>query len=200
MTCSLTFYGSGKNNPASGAGVAKTSATAPASTPAAAAKTASLWQISKNRNEFDGYTAYTITLRGPQKEFLFLGYEKNDVPSKSLVRAGSSGWPNDSIMSPAGTYDFKTEKGDTISKKYTKTAKWSPTTGWKNDKNSFYFTYDSSESVKFWLQLFEENNFLTVRYNSKHVRRFQTAAFWEALAQEGITKDEIYAAVANEEA
>lgn len=164
--------------------------------PAAAKKPQnSLWVCQTSRNEFDGYTTYTFTLKGPQNEYLFVGYDKNDVPSKSLVRAGVH-WGN-SNYDNNGTYDFKTENKGTVSKKFSY-AEWSKDTGWKDGKNWFYFSYNKGESARFFINLFEDNNYLTVRHDG-NVRRFQTMGFWETVENSGITKQEIFDAIGNEE-
>ena len=176
------------------------SGTAPASAaaPVAAPKPVtahSLWQYTANRNEFDGYTTYTFTLRGPGNEFLFMGYDKYDEPAKSRVRAGSGGWGSGSLN--GGAYDIKTEAQGTISKKYSYAA-WSPQTGWINGKNALYFCYYKSESARFFVTLFEENSYLTLRHDNV-VRRFQTQGFWDTVESAGLTRQEISDAIANEE-
>ena len=152
----------------------------------------SLWVCQTSRNEFDGYTTYIFTLKGPQNEFLFMGYDKNDVPSKSLVRAGVN-WGGMSY----GTYDFKTETKGTVSKRFNN-AKWSKNTGWKDGSNWFYFSYNKGESARFFINLFEDNNYLTIRHDG-NVRRFQTMGFWETVEANGLTKQEIFDAIGNEE-
>lgn len=170
------------------------------SSPSAAKKPQnSLWVCQTSRNEFDGYTTYTFILKGPQNEYLFMGYDKNDVPSKSLVRAGvnwgsTGNWDYDKII---GTYDFKTENKGTVSKNF-RYASWSKDTGWKDGKNWFYFSYNKGESARFFINLFEDNNYLTVRHDG-NVRRFQTMGLWETVEANGLTKQEIFDAIGNEE-
>ena len=157
----------------------------------------SLWVCTTSRNEFDGYTTYTFILNGPQNEFLFLGYDKYDTPSMSKVRAGYSFdyWE----INNNGTYDFKTELKGTITKDFYNNANWSKKTGWKGKGESFGFTYDKNGGARFFIELFEENNYLTIRRNGSDVRRFQTQGFWETVESYGITKEEIDNAIANEE-
>ena len=155
----------------------------------------SLWTCSKNRNEFDGYTTYYFCLKGSDSQFLFVGYDKYDNSFNSKVRAGIY-WDRQ-YYNTKGTYDFKTETQGTVTKKYD-TEKYSPLTGWKEDKNSFYFTYNKNESAKFFLDLFGNNNYITLRHDEL-VRRFQTQGFWETVEANGITKEEILSAVSNEE-
>ena len=165
-----------------------------ASTAAAKKPQNSLWVCQTSRNEFDGYTTYTFTLKGPQNEVLFMGYDKNDVQSKSLVRAGVhwGGWGSND-----GTYDFKTESKGTVSKRFSE-ATWSKDTGWKDGNERFYFSYNKGESARFFINLFEDNNYLTIRHNG-NVRRFQTMGFWETVEANGLTKQEIFDAIGNEE-
>ena len=178
------------------AGIASGNSGSSKKTSTAAAKKPqnSLWVCQSNRNEFDGYTTYTFILKGPQNEVLFMGYDKNDVPSKSLVRAGVN-W--DVWGSSSGTYDFKTENKGTVSKGF-KNARWSKDTGWKDGKNYFNFSYNNGESARFFINLFEDNNYLTIRHDG-NVRRFQTMGFWETVENSGITKQEIFDAIGNEE-
>lgn len=154
--------------------------------------TNNLWQVTSTRNEFDGYTTYTFTLPGPSNTWLFVGYDKYDQPSQSKVRAGVTG--NDWYY---GTFDFKTEDGNKINKRFSY-ASWSRETGWKDGRNYFDFTWNKGESPRFFLDLFLENDFLTVRHSNK-VQRFQTSGLWEKIAAEGITKEELENAIANEE-
>lgn len=155
----------------------------------------SLWTCTKNRNEFDGYTTYYFCLKSSDSQYLFVGYDKNDNSFNSKVRAGIY-WDRQ-YYNTQGTYDFKTESQGTVTKKYD-TGRYSPLTGWKEDKNSFNFTYNKNESAKFFLDLFGNNNYITVRHDNL-VRRFQTKGFWETVEANGITKEEILNAVSNEE-
>lgn len=162
-------------------------------------KVNSLWTVRKNRNGFDEYTTYTFILRGPKEDkFCFFGYNKYDIQSKSVVRAGISWintWSGGDISE--GTYDIKTDDGNMISKNCRR-AKWSYNTGWKDGKDNFYFTYNQGESARFFINLFENNDYLVVRHRDI-VQRFQTEGFWETLEKNGITREEIEAAISNEE-
>ncbi len=166
-------------------------------TPSVKKTNSSLWTCISSRNDFDEYTTYTFILKGPQNEFLFMGYDKYDVPSMSKVRAGYSRdyWS----INNNGEYDFKTESKGTISKNFFNNASWSKKTGWKGESESFGFTYDKNGGAKFFINLFEENNYLTVRRNGTDVRRFQTQGFWETVESYGISREEIQNAIANEE-
>ena len=48
------------------------------------------------------------------------------------------------------------------------------------------------------LNLIQNNKFLTVRHRNL-VQRFQTSGFWDLVEAQGITKEEIENAIANEE-
>jgi len=177
----------------------KSSSRSTSSTKSTAAKKPanSLWTCTKNRNEFDGYTTYTFVCKGPEGEFLFMGYDKFDNSFNSRVRAGVC-WDDYYNTSNIGNYDFKTESQGTISKNFYY-AYWSYTTGWKdNSATRFAFCYNQNESARFFINLFENNKFLTIRHRDS-VRRFQAQGFWETVESHGVTKQEILDAIANEE-
>lgn len=150
-----------------------------------------LWVCTKNRNSFDEYTTYTFTLKGPGDYYLFFGYDKFDDATKSIVRAGVN-WSYSSY-----TYDFKKEDGSVVSKSFN-AATWSYEKGWKDNGSGFYFSYNKGESVRFFMNLYMNNNLLTVRQGNT-VQRFQTAGFLDALTAAGITLEELDNAIANEE-
>lgn len=185
-----------KQNVASSAPAAKTAAK-PA--PAAKKTVNTLWTVRKSRNEFDGYTTYTFTLKGPLEDRqIFVGYDKNDVESKSIVKAGIV-WGIGYGYSQTGTYDIKLDDGSKITKEYKNPyTYWSYDTGWKNGKEKFEFAWNKGESARFILDLISNNNYLTIRKGST-VQRFQTAGFWDFVESQGITKQEIENAIANEE-
>lgn len=158
-----------------------------------------LWTVRKSRNEFDGYTTYTFILKGPLEDRqIFVGYDKNDIESKSLVKAGFV-WGIDNAYSQTGTYDIKKEDGSKITKEYKNPyTYWSYDTGWKNGNERFKFSWNKGESARFILDLISNNDYLTIRKGST-VQRFQTAGFWDFVEAQGITKEEIETAIANEE-
>lgn len=168
------------------------SATSSAATPAKK-NVESLWTVRTNRNDFDEITTYTFTLKGTFSDtWCFFGYAKNDVASKSYVRAGIhwGQWETDTD----GVYELKSQDGNIISKRFSD-GEWSPTS---SNSDNFYYTRNTGESARFFMNLFENNDFLTVRHHDQ-VQRYQTAGFWDALEAAGITKDEIENALANEE-
>lgn len=161
-----------------------------------------LWTVRTNRNAFDEYTTYTFVLRGSSsKKICFVGYDKYDIPSKSIVRAGFSRGSGNiwTAENANGNYDVKEDNGNVISKKFkSEYVYWSYDTGWKNGNERFAFSYNNGESARFWIDLFGKNNFLTIRFD-EDVQRFQTAGFWDAVESAGITREEIEEAIANEE-
>ena len=156
-----------------------------------------LWQVSSYRNEFDGFTSYTFTVKCASGEMLYVGYKKSDIQINSRVYAGiywvAGNWSVGD--DPAGTYDIKKDDGTTVTKKFVDE--------WKNyldlsQKNFFYFGWNAKEGARWFLDLFTQNNMITLRRNNL-VRKFQTSGLLDKMAEVGITWDEIDAAIANEE-
>lgn len=166
------------------------------------------WQVTKNRNEFDEYTTYTFTCRTTTGQYLIVGYDKYDVSMYSLVRVGFYWSDNsDSVRSYDGNwpgiFDVKSENGDVYKVNLgdsTNDNKWSFKAGWKKAKNDYVqLTWSKAINQKELLEIYGSNNVVVVR-NEKYdfVKRFETAKFWEVLAANGITKEEIFAAIDNE--
>lgn len=167
------------------------------------------WEVTKNRNEFDEYTTYTFICRTTTGQFCFVGYDKYDNSMYSVVRAGFRWSENPDIVrltsgyGLGGTFEIKCDDGGIY--KTTRfysddRASWSFKSGWKtNNSYDFYFTYDKKLDVKELINVFGNNKVLAVRSSSyDFVKRFETAMFWEVLAANGITREEIYAAIDNE--
>ena len=157
-----------------------------------------LWQVSSYRNDFDGFTSYTFTVKAASGEMCFLGYKKCDIQTNSRVFAGVY-WPHDGVWTAGdratGSYDFKLNNGSVINKNLNDL--------WKNyldqsEKNYFYFAWNDDEGARWLLEMFTQNDLLTVR-KDKVVRKFQTAGLLDKMAEVGITWEEIDAAMANEE-
>ena len=166
------------------------------------------WEVSKNRNEFDEYTTYTFICRTTTGQFLFVGYDKYDNPMYSVVRAGirwfrfpdRDDWCNGYQF--YGVFDLKQDDGQIYKtvKFTTDCAGWSLKTGWKN-KGDFDFSYSKKQNIKDLINVFGSNDVLVVRNEEEdlnYVKRFETAMFWEVLAANGITKEELFAAIDNE--
>ena len=157
-----------------------------------------LWQVSSYRNEFDGFTSYTFTVKAATGEMLYVGYKKCDIEINSRVFAGIywvESWRWNRGDSPDGTYDFKLENGSIINKKFEDRTK--NYTDLSNE-NYFLFGWNSKEGARWWLNMLTQNNMITVRKN-KLVRKFQTSGLIEKMAEVGISWEEIEAAMANEE-
>lgn len=172
------------------------------------------WEVTKNRNEFDEYTTYTFICRTTTGQFLFVGYDKYDNPMYSVVRAGLS-WssdPDEFNMKRSsgmdGVFELKGDDGQIYKTQafdyYGPSHGWSYKTGWKatSSETDFYFTYTKNQSIEDFIKIFGSNNIVSVKgdthMGSPYVKRFETAMFWEVLAAQGITKDELFKAIDNE--
>lgn len=160
----------------------------------AKASTNNLWQVSSYRNDFDGFTSYTFTLKSVGGEFFYVGYNKNDAQIKSRVFAGICWYPNRS-SAQRGSYDFKIENGSVIKKEIND--EWYHYLD-KSKQNYFYFGWNSEEGARWWLDILTQNNMITVRRNNL-VRKFQTAGLLDKMAEVSISWEEIDAAMSNEE-
>lgn len=162
------------------------------------AVTNNLWQVSSYRNDFDGFTSYTFTVKAATGEMFYVGYKKCDIETNSRVFAGIywlESWRWNRGDSPDGTYDFKLDNGSIINKTFED--RWTNYTDLSKE-NSFMFGWNSKEGARWWLNMLTQNNIVTVRRNNL-VRKFQTSGLLDKMAEVGITWDEIDAAMANEE-
>lgn len=171
--------------------------------------TKSKWEVTQNRNEFDEYTTYTFICRTTTGQFLFVGYDKYDKSMYSVVRAGFK-WSGDpDYVNPkdgagcSGIYDIKGEDGQIYKTiKYKSAAYWSYKIGWKGSYDKGYdlrFTYNEQQNVVDLINMFGSNDVIAVRNEDyQYVKRFETALFWETLEANGITKEELFAAIDNE--
>lgn len=170
--------------------------------------TKSKWEVKQNRNEFDEYTTYTFICRTTTGQFLFVGYDKYDKSIYSLVRVGFYWSSNpDSVSSYDGQwgaiYDVKTESGDILKFDLSNSSndnKWSYKTGWKKGNGDIIqITWTKNLNQKELLEIFGSNKILSIR-NEKYqfVKHFETEYFWETLEANGITKEELFAAIDNE--
>ena len=154
--------------------------------------TNNLWSVSRYRNDFDGYTSYAFILSGSDDKKLYVGYNKYDAAVKSRVYAGIS-WTGESWC--YGNYDFKLQDGTAISKRLDD--EWYSYLD--NSKNNrIKFGWNSKEGPRWFINLFTQNDFVTIRRNNV-VRRFQTAGLLDKMAEVGITWEEIDAAISNVE-
>ena len=172
------------------------------------------WEVTKNRNEFDEYTTYTFICRTTTGQFLFVGYDKYDNPMYSVVRAGLS-WSSDPDQfnmkrssGMDGVFELKGDDGQIYKTQafdyYGPSHGWSYKTGWKatSSETDFYFTYTKNQSIEDFIKIFGSNSIVSVKgdthMGSPYVKRFETAMFWEVLAAQGITKEELFKAIDNE--
>lgn len=176
-------------------------------------KVNSAWTVYKKKNEM--YTTYTFVLKSSSEIFAFMGYDKYNSPGNSTVRAGVH-WVNE-IKHIEGAYAIKGADGNAVSKEYS-WAWWDYNVGYghewakygqghgsnwwgtvSNDdgRNMFAFTYDKSESARFFVDLFG-GEYFSVRHNNESVR-FQTAGFWQTVEEQGLTREEIYNVISNDE-
>ena len=167
------------------------------------------WEVTKNRNEFDEYTTYTFICRTTTGQFLFVGYDKYDKPMYSVVRAGIRWSKNPDYVELKAVdgndcvFEFKDDEGQiykTVDFNRYRYGEWSLKSGWKTENShNFNFAYDVKQNVADLINLFGANKVLAVRgQDYEYVKRFETAYFWEVLAANGITKEEIFAAIDNE--
>jgi len=169
------------------------------------------WEAFRNRNKFEGYTTYTFICRCETGQFLFVGYDKYDDPKKSVVVTGIRwGYDQDSVdwtsteyynvQGLKGVYELKGDSGnihntvDIQGYGY-----WSFSKGWKGNSKEydFIFSYHEMLNKKALINMFGSNKTLDVK--KKYTKRFDTDMFWEVLAANGITKEEIFAAIDNED-
>lgn len=149
-----------------------------------------------------------------------MGYDKYNSTGNSTVRAGIH-WVN-TLKDIRGSYAIKGADGNAASKEYS-WAWWDYNVGYghewakygqeynchsswntdvedvynKDGKNRFAFTYDKSESARFFVDLFC-GEYFSVRHNNENVR-FQTEGFWQTVEEQGLTREEIYKVISNDE-
>jgi len=155
-----------------------------------------LWQVSSYRNDFDGFTSYTFTVKAAGGEVLVVNYTKCDIQTNSRVFAGICWVPSKGYGSyQQGSYDFKFDNGTITTKKFYES--------WYcyldlSQKSYYYVGWIEKAGARWLLEMFTQNDLLTVR-KDKVVRKFQTAGLLDKMAEVGITWEEIDAAMANEE-
>ena len=137
-----------------------------------------------------------------------MGYDKYDKSIYSLVRVGFY-WSSkpDSVSSYDGQwpsiYDVKTESGDIIKFDLSNSSndnKWSYKNGWKKGTGDIIqITWTKNLNQKELLEIFGSNKILSIRNEEyQFVKHFETEYFWETLEANGITKEELFAAIDNE--
>lgn len=188
--------------------------------PAPKPKVNSAWTVQKKKNE--NYTTYTFILKSSSEIFAFMGYDKYNSTGNSTVRAGVH-WVN-TLSDIRGAYAIKGADGNAANKDYS-WAWWDYNLGYGHEwakygqgytygrfnstdveamkkdeydrKDMFAFTYDKSESARFFVDLFG-GEYFSVRHNNESVR-FQTEGFWQTVEEQGLTREEIYKVISNDE-
>lgn len=147
------------------------------------------WIVSKQRNDFDGYTSYTFELKSAGRHELIVGYDKWDDKSRSVLKCGIL-WDGNTRK-----IDVKDDQGK-ITTFSTKMVKWSRETGWINNSKSFYFYIDQNTRELF--DLFLNNKTLSFR-SGENMIKFNTSGLPMIITNSGITYTEMSEAIANEE-
>lgn len=157
-----------------------------------------MWRVTKNVDTFDGSEIFTFMVPCSGREYLALCYHKNKNQSMSLVRAGAM-WSGNNRLYTSGTYEIKCENGNIISKRQD-AIYWDIDKGVSNGGvgTMYALSYQKGESARFFYELLLNNNELTVKHDGE-VRKFKTEGLADILKMNGITLEEIDAAIANEE-
>ena len=159
------------------------------------AVTNNLWQVSSYRNDFDGFTSYTFTVKSTSGEMFVINYKKSDIQLNSRVFAGICWKPGYGYSSQTGDYDIKLDNGSMLSKEmYGYWTNYYDVSG----KSYIYVAWIHKAGARWIIDLLLQNNMISLRKNNV-VRKFQTAGLLDKMAEVGITWDEIDAAMANEE-
>lgn len=87
------------------------------------------WNVVSHRDDFNDNTIYTFTLTGVDNAKLFIGYIKNDIPSKSIVRAGIVWTEKNSAFPAKGEFQIKCEDGNIMEVIFDYPLKWCETDG-----------------------------------------------------------------------
>ena len=156
-----------------------------------------LWQVSSYRNEFDGFTSYTFTVKAAGGEMFVVNYKKCDLELNSRVFAGilwntKYDWNG---YDQTGVYDFKLDNGKVLSKELY--GYWNCFLD-QSGNSKYGAAWIKNAGPRWILELLIQNNIITVRKNNV-VRKFQTSGLIEKMAEVGISWEEIEAAMANEE-
>ena len=164
----------------------------------------SKWEVFKNRNKYEGYTTYTFINRTATDHFLFVGYDKYDNRKDSVVLTGirwdssekKAYWTNGRDLDINGIFELKGDSGNiyhTINITYG--YYWSFSKGSKANRDSYDFIVSSHQMLdrKSMVNMFGSNK--TIDVTNGYTKHFDTSMFWEVLEANGITKEEIYAAI-----
>lgn len=146
------------------------------------------WEVLTERNDFDEYTLYYFYNKGNRsdKYQLRIFYYKYDNPTKSQVWAGvrwEATWQD-------GEYDFKLDSGEI--KTYNLPGSY--TTKMAGEK--YGYGTGKNGACRFLVEMFRDNEILSIKRSDVAVK-FQTAGLEEKMNENGITWDEIDAALSN---
>lgn len=132
---------------------------------------------------------YTFFNKSEDDAFVIFHYSKSpDSPVLSSVKAGFSYIG----LNVNGNYEIKTQN-EKVEKKFdSKIIELSPF------ERYFYYTYNSSESPRWMLDLIRSNDSLQIRHYDK-ISTFSLNGFNKILNNMGITTEELDFAIANEE-
>ena len=160
-----------------------------------AVSTNNLWSVSSYRNDFDGFTSYTFTVKSTSGEMFVVNYKKSDIQLNSRVFAGICWEQGYGYSRQTGDYDIKLDNGSMLSKEmYGYWTNYYDVSG----KSYIYVAWIHKAGARWIIDLLLQNNMISLRKNNV-VRKFQTAGLLDKMAEVGITWDEIDAAMANEE-
>ena len=146
------------------------------------------WEVLTERNDFDEYTLYYFYNKGNRsdKYQLRIFYYKYDNPTKSQVWGGVH-WDD---VWQHGNYDFKIDSGEI--KKYELPGSYAT----KMAGVKYEYGTGQNGVCRFLVEMFRDNEMLSLKRYDVAVK-FQTAGLEEKMNENGITWDEIDAALSN---
>lgn len=160
------------------------------------------WNVVSHRDDFNDSTIYTFTLTGVDNSKLFIGYIKNDVPSKSMVRAGIIWTEKNTAFPSKGNFQIKTEDGNIMDVTFGYPLRWCETDGLDTNgialSSIMEITKSDSMPTREFINLFKNNKVITVK-SKKTVRKFEIPSIVEAIENANLSYSEFEAAIANEE-
>lgn len=146
------------------------------------------WEVTTERNDFEEYTLYYFYNKGNRsdKYQLRIFYYKYDNPIKSQVWGGVH-WDD---VWQHGNYDFKIDSGEI--KKYELPRSYAT----KMAGVKYEYGTGQNGVCRFLVEMFRDNEMLSLKRYDVAVK-FQTAGLEEKMNENGITWDEIDAALSN---
>ena len=143
------------------------------------------WTVTKNRNDFDGYTEFIFTLLGADDRRCVVIYQRNDDKYKSKLISG--------IIARFDEADVKVDNGSVTTIKSVSNYYYK-----ENGKEYRLDIEDEKRSGRNWLKLFMNNNHIVFRARDI-VTHFETAGLLSKMESEGITWSELDRAMKNQE-